>query len=73
MSSAAPKEAPSEVIPAKLYTYEQIGEWADASPRQVRRWVESGWIDYVQRPQGRRISGQQYMDWVAGRSVPAEA
>ncbi len=70
MSSAASKEAPSD-NPARLYSYAEIGELADASERQVRRWVERGWISYVQRPQGRRISGQQYLDFIEGRAVEA--
>lgn len=61
--------ASSTIDPARLYLYEEIATVAGATPRQVRRWVEEGRLGYVQLPKGRRVAGQQYLDFIAGRTV----
>ncbi len=66
------RQEPAAVELTRLYRYEEIAELAGASPRQVRRWCESGWLGYVQLPQGRRVSGQHYLDFVEARAHAAE-
>lgn len=55
--------------PERLYTYAAIAELANATERQVRRWVEEGKLAYVQLPRGRRITRDQYLDFVSRRAV----
>jgi DNA-binding transcriptional MerR regulator len=66
------KEPVGAVEPTRLYRYEELAAFAGVSARQIRRWVESGWMSYVQLPQGRRVSGQQYLDFIEARAHAAE-
>ena len=72
MTTKVKHEPAVAVEPTRLYRFEEIAPFAGVSARQIRRWVESGWIAYVQLPQGRRISGQQYLDFVEARAHAAE-
>ena len=72
MTKAATRSEPVAVEPTRLYRYEELAPFAGVSARQIRRWVESGWLGYVQLPQGRRVSGQQYLDFIAARAYAAE-
>jgi hypothetical protein len=62
-----------DVDPRRLYKYDEIAALAGVTPRQVRRWVERGWLSYVQLPQGRRVGGAHYLAFVAARTVSLEA
>jgi excisionase family DNA binding protein len=53
----------------RLYSYAEIAELARVSERQVRRWVEEQRLSYVQLPRGRRVTGQQYLDFINSRIV----
>lgn len=57
------------VEPERMYSYEEIAEFAGATPRRVRRWVEDGLMGYVQLPRGRRVLGRQYAAYVASNTV----
>ncbi len=59
--------------PERLYTYAAIAELADVTERQVRRWVEEGKLAYVQLPRGRRITRDQYLDFITHRAVERDA
>jgi excisionase family DNA binding protein len=66
----------SGVDPLRLYTYEEIAVVMAIEPRQVRRMVEEGRLGYVKTGphRGRRVSGQNYLDYVARNTVePAAA
>jgi excisionase family DNA binding protein len=74
MSSKTKPVVPGDASePERLYTYAAIAELAEVSERRVRRWVEEGKLPYVQLPRGRRITCQQYLDFVSDRSVEQEA
>jgi excisionase family DNA binding protein len=72
--SATVPSATSAVEPHRLYTYEEIGRFCGVPGRRVRRWVEDGKMDYTPLPggRGRRISGQQYLDYIRQSAVAAE-
>jgi excisionase family DNA binding protein len=63
----------SEVDPNRLYTYIEVAALCGATDRQVRRWVEDGKLAYTRLPagRGRRVSGQQYLDYIAQNAVDA--
>jgi len=60
------------VEPTRLYRYEELAPFAGVTERQIRRWVTFGWLGYVQLPQGRRVSGQQYLDFIEARAHAAD-
>jgi excisionase family DNA binding protein len=62
------------VEPHRLYTFAEVAELFGVTERQVRRWVSEGKLDYTPLPggRGRRVSGQQYLDTIRERAVPAE-
>jgi excisionase family DNA binding protein len=65
---------PGGIDPCRLYSYEEIAEFiGDVSWRRVRRWVEEGKMPYTLLPagRGRRISGQQYLDFLKNSAVAA--
>lgn len=70
--TATRSEPVGRIEPSEPYTYEEIAAFARATPRQVRRWVEEGRLGYVQYPQGRRVLGRHFLDFIEGRSVSAE-
>lgn len=66
----------SGIDPHRLYSYEEIAAVMAVEPRQVRRMVEEGWLGYVKTGprRGRRVSGQNYLDYLAANTVePAAA
>jgi len=59
------------VIPDEEYTYAEIAAFAKVHERRVRRWVEEGKLGYVQHPKGRRVLGEQYLEFRRQRRVDA--
>jgi excisionase family DNA binding protein len=63
------------IDPDRLYSYDELSEVTGLSPRKIRREIEEGRLGYVQTgpERGRKIEGQQYLDWKAARRVAPEA
>ena len=72
MATKVKQERVGAVEPTQLYRYHELAPFAGVSARQIRRWVESGWLGYVQLPQGRRVSGQNYLDFIEARTRAAD-
>ena len=66
------KERSGAVELTRLYRLEEIAEFAGVSRRQVQRWTYEGAVGFVKLPQGRRVSGKQYMEFVESRAHAAE-
>lgn len=66
-----------EIIPTRLYTFAAVAKFfgGGVTDRQVRRWVTDGKMAYTPLPggRGRRISGQQYLDYINDHRVEPEA
>lgn len=72
MAKGNTKLAPG-LEPEPVYTYDEIAALAKVTDRQVKRWVEEGWIGFIQLPRGRRISRQHYLDYLARNNHEPEA
>jgi excisionase family DNA binding protein len=59
----------------RLYSYDEIAGIMAIEPRQVRRMVEEGRLGYVKTAphRGRRVSGQNYLDYLARNTVDSVA
>jgi transcriptional antiterminator len=54
--------------PNALYTMGEFAERCKVTERQVRRWIDEGHgLKFIQLPQGRRILGQDAIDFLRER------
>jgi hypothetical protein len=53
----------------ETYTPEEIAAKIKASPRQIRRWMSEGKLQFTDLPRGRRILGEWIIDFLSGRTV----
>lgn len=73
MPAATKSQPAGRIEPTQMYTYAEIASFAHVRPRQVRRWAdELQVLGYVQLPQGRRVLGSQYLDFIGGNTVTPE-
>jgi len=74
MPKTATKGAASAIDPYRLYTKEEIADLMGITPWQVRNLVRENRIGRVKTgpTRGWRISRQNYLDYIAANSVPAE-
>ena len=66
---------PERVDPERAMTFEEVADLFSVSVRQVRRWVEEGWIGYIELPRGRRILARHCQEFTQSRErrVTADA
>jgi excisionase family DNA binding protein len=69
MATKVTQEPSPTIEPGEVYTYEEAARLLKLSRRQVRRYVEDGYLGYVQLRRGRRIRGQQLLDYIDANTV----
>lgn len=62
---------PGTIDPDYLYRPEELAPLCGLSAKQLRRYMDEGRLGFVivGAERGRRIEGQQYLDWKASRRV----
>ncbi len=67
----ASKDPLREIIPHYLYRPEELSPLVGLSRRQIVRLMDEGQVPFtlLGSHRGRRISGQQWLDWIASRAV----
>ena len=68
------KDTPGPADPNRNYSYAAAAPlFADSiSARQVRRWVETGKLPYIQFPKGRCVRGSDINEFIANARVAAQ-
>ena len=67
------KEVPGPADPTKNYSYKNAAPLfaEEITAQQVKRWVDRGWLPFVQLPRKRVIKGSDINEFLAGRRVAA--
>lgn len=75
MTTAKTPELGARIEPNRLYRPEDLAPLSGLSRRQIVRLMDEGLIGFVLigSSRGRRIRGQQYLDWLDAKAVEPSA